>query len=446
MEKDIVISVRNVAKKFRLFPSPGDRIREALHPLRKRYHHEFWALESVSLDVHRGEVVGILGRNGSGKSTLLQIICSVMRPTRGEVLVQGRVSALLELGAGFNPEFSGRENVILNGAIMGVSRQDMLKRLPDIEAFADIGEFFDQPVKTYSSGMFVRVAFAAAIHVDPEILVVDEALSVGDSQFQHRCYQKIRSLMNEGRTILVVSHATDTLLRICDRGVVIDAGSVHYSGKIDEAIHRYHQLLFGQPEAQAEPRQANGPEDACAPSRLTTSDDDTRDRVAEKALYNAYETRLGVGGLKIVDFDLVVDGEVNPAEVDAHGEARLLVKVVFERDLTEVCFGFAVLSVDGLYVYGVNETRGLDGLAGESRVIAIDWRPHLVGGNYYLSIGSYRHEREDKVFLDVRRSFIKLHVRPTTSDIGVAELEGHWTFMDRGQAAERPVALMETQE
>lgn len=248
MNQDVAIEVSQVSKKFRLFNSPKERIAEALHPFRKKYHREFWALKDISFDIHRGEIVGILGKNGSGKSTLLQIICSVMQPTEGGVEVHGRISALLELGAGFNPEFTGQENVLLNGSIMGVSRQEMLQRLPDIEAFADIGDFFDQPVKTYSSGMFVRVAFAAAVHVDPEILVVDEALSVGDSKFQHRCFQRIREFMERGKTIVVVSHSTDTLLRICHRGIVIDSGKLSFIGPIAAAVNHYQNLLFGSPD------------------------------------------------------------------------------------------------------------------------------------------------------------------------------------------------------
>ena len=192
MTDSIAIRIENLSKKYRLFASPRARLKEALHPFGKKYHREFWALKDVSFEVPKGQTLGILGRNGSGKSTLLQIIASVLQPTEGRVEVNGRVSAMLELGAGFNPEFTGRANVMFIGTLMGFSEADMRERLPAIEAFADIGEFIDQPVKTYSTGMFARLAFAAAINVDPDILVVDEILAVGDARFQQKCFRKFQ--------------------------------------------------------------------------------------------------------------------------------------------------------------------------------------------------------------------------------------------------------------
>ena len=203
---DIAISVRNLTKSYRLFGHPGDRIKQFFSLGLKQYHREFTALKDVSFDIKKGETVGIIGRNGSGKSTLLQLICGILKPTTGTVQVNGRVSALLELGAGFNPEFTGRENVYFQGALMGFTEAQMDERFDEIAAFADIGEFIDQPVRTYSSGMFVRLAFAVAIHVDPDILVVDEALAVGDMAFQRKCFAQIDRLRAAGCTIALVTH------------------------------------------------------------------------------------------------------------------------------------------------------------------------------------------------------------------------------------------------
>lgn len=429
MNTDIAISVRNVAKKFRLFSSPKERLYEALHPFRKQYHREFWALKEISFDIHRGEIVGILGRNGSGKSTLLQIICSVMQATQGEVRVNGRISALLELGAGFNPEFTGRDNVILNGAIMGIPRNEMLRRLPEIEAFADIGEFFDQPVKTYSSGMYVRVAFAAAIHVDPEILIVDEALSVGDSRFQHRCFQRIRDFMERGKTILVVSHATDTLLRICDRGIVIDTGEVLHVGPIADAVSCYHDLLFGKKVSNAgDQTEVSKNDDGIAlldGQTVTALNSDCADRICEKACYNTYETRLGNGDIKIIDFDLVVNGQVNPVEIPPHQEVQLIVKIYYVKSLDAVSLGFGILSVDGVYVFGMHAEE-LSGQAGLCQVIKIQWKSHLVGSEYFISLGCHTTINGEKQFLDVRRSLARIRIGQTRSAIGFADLEGTW--------------------
>jgi lipopolysaccharide transport system ATP-binding protein len=244
MTENIAVSIQNVCKKYRLFASPHERVKEALHPFRKQYHKEFWALKGVSFDVLKGQTLGILGRNGSGKSTLLQIIASVLHPTTGSLEVSGRVSALLELGAGFNPEFTGRDNVILNGAIQGVPRDEMISRMPEIEAFADIGDFFDQPVKIYSSGMFVRVAFASAINVDPDILIVDEALSVGDAKFQNKCFQKFHEFQAQKKTIILVTHAIETVTRLCDCAVLLQHGKVVKLGSPNEVANIYFDMLF----------------------------------------------------------------------------------------------------------------------------------------------------------------------------------------------------------
>ncbi len=244
MNNDIAVSVRNVSKKFRLFASPKERLIEALHPFRKRYHREFWALRDVSFDIQRGQTIGILGRNGAGKSTLLQIICLIMQPTQGTVQARGRISSILELGAGFNPEFTGRDNVILNGAIMGIPRKEMLQRLSTIEAFADIGEFFDQPVKTYSSGMYARVAFACSINVDPDILVVDEALSVGDAKFQNKCFMHFKNFQAEGKTIIFVSHSTEAVVKHCDRAILLDGAGIVADGLPKDVVDCHLELMF----------------------------------------------------------------------------------------------------------------------------------------------------------------------------------------------------------
>jgi ABC-type polysaccharide/polyol phosphate transport system ATPase subunit len=244
MENSSAVSVQNVSKKFRLFGSSKDRFWEALHPFKKQYHREFWALKDISFEVPKGTTLGIVGRNGSGKSTLLQIICSVLRPTSGVVEVNGRISALLELGAGFNPEFTGRDNVLLNGALMSFSRKEMEERLPLIENFADIGEFIDQPVKIYSSGMFVRLAFAAAINVDPDILIVDEALAVGDAKFQHKCYQKFLEFQKAGKTIIFVTHSTDAIVRHCGCAVLLERGEIVEIGEPKSITNYYIDLLF----------------------------------------------------------------------------------------------------------------------------------------------------------------------------------------------------------
>ncbi len=242
MSNETVIAVKNLSKSYRMYNSPAERLKELIHPFKKKYHKEFWALKDVSFEVKKGESIGIIGRNGSGKSTLLQLLCGVLQPTSGTVTVNGRVSALLELGAGFSPEFTGRDNVYMNGALMGINREEMDSRFAEIAAFADIGEFIEQPVKTYSSGMYVRLAFACAVNVEPEILIVDEALSVGDVRFQKKCYDKINALKKAGATIILVTHGG--IKGLVTKGVVLERGERLFAGDAAEAELRYMQLLY----------------------------------------------------------------------------------------------------------------------------------------------------------------------------------------------------------
>lgn len=226
MNPEVAISVKNLTKIYRIFRHPGDRLKQALTFGQKEYHKEFTALKDVSFEIKKGETVGIIGGNGSGKSTLLQLICGILKPTSGSVTVKGRISALLELGAGFNPEFTGRENVYFQGAVMGIAREAMAKRFDEIAAFADIGEFIDQPVRVYSSGMFVRLAFAVAVHVEPDILVVDEALAVGDASFQRKCYARLESVSAQGCTIVMASHDADAIITHCKAAYLFDCGNL----------------------------------------------------------------------------------------------------------------------------------------------------------------------------------------------------------------------------
>jgi lipopolysaccharide transport system ATP-binding protein len=238
-----VISVRGVGKCYRLYARPQDRLKQALWLGRRRYFDEFWALRDVSFELRRGETVGIVGRNGSGKSTLLQIICGTLEPTTGQVASWGRVAALLELGAGFNPEFTGRENILLNAAILGLSREEVADRLEEIVAFADIGGHIDQPVKTYSSGMFLRLAFSVIAHIDADILIIDEALAVGDAFFTQKCMRFLRRFRERG-TILFVSHDTGAVINLCDSAIWLDRGAVQRIGSAKEVCEAYLAALF----------------------------------------------------------------------------------------------------------------------------------------------------------------------------------------------------------
>ena len=248
MSSEIAISVADISKYYQIYDAPSDRLKQMLMRGRRQYFREFQALKNISFEVQKGETVGVVGRNGSGKSTLLQIICGTLNPTSGTLYTRGRIAALLELGAGFNPDFTGRENVYMNAVILGLSKSEIEERFDDIAAFADIGEFIEQPIKNYSSGMIVRLAFAVAINVDPQILIVDEALSVGDELFQRKCFSRIQAIRDKGATILFVSHSGGTIIELCDRAILLDSGENLAEGTPKKIVARYQKLLYAPPE------------------------------------------------------------------------------------------------------------------------------------------------------------------------------------------------------
>ena len=252
MSSDMSIQVEGLSKCYHIYDRPRDRLLQMLQRGKKKYFREFWALHDVSFSVKRGETVGIIGRNGSGKSTLLQMICGTVAPTTGSVRTHGRVAALLELGAGFNVEFTGRENVMLNAAILGFSAQEMHERMADVLAFSELGDFLDQPVKTYSSGMYARLAFSIAIHVDPDILIVDEALSVGDARFVAKCMRRIKEIKEQGTTILFVSHDVGSIRTLCERVVWLDKGHLVEQGDVFPVTGRYMEFMFQDEKTEEE--------------------------------------------------------------------------------------------------------------------------------------------------------------------------------------------------
>ena len=371
MPDEVAISMREVSKMYRLFASPHERLKEALHPLRKRYHHEFWALNGVSFDVPKGQTVGIIGRNGSGKSTLLQIIAGILRPASGSVTVNGRVSALLELGAGFNPDFTGRENVMLHGAIMGLPRDEVLRRVPEIEAFADIGQFFDQRVKTYSSGMFVRLAFSVAIHVEPDILLIDEALAVGDARFQSKCFGRIQDFQEKGKTILLVSHSADAIANHCTRALLLHDGHLLDDDAPSVILPKYYEIVFTgslqkrlMVDQQALKIQINELRNDRSISSTNVAHDQIQeaffseatdvDMAHQRTTYNPEEHRFGDGRAIIVDYLIVANGHSDPASIHFSEFTDLYMKVHVREPIKFPMVGYSIKSVDGITLAGQN--------------------------------------------------------------------------------------------
>jgi ABC-type polysaccharide/polyol phosphate transport system, ATPase component len=340
MPTDIAIKIENLTKVYKLYGSPQDRLVESLHPLRKKYHHDFHALNNVTFEVKKGETVGIIGRNGSGKSTLLKIVTGVLTPSGGSVNVEGRISALLELGAGFNPELTGIDNIYFNATIMGYTRAEIDEKLEAILSFADIGEFVYQPIKTYSSGMFVRLAFAVAINVDPDILIIDEALAVGDNVFQQKCYKRFKAFQDEGKTIIFVSHSLENVIAYCTRTIVLDSGTKMADASPKEAVDVYKRIL----------------------ASCYTENEPAKERVQEGTPSyfkdvikpNPNATVYGNGKASILDFALL-DAEGQPNDRFLYDEPfTIIMKVKFHEELLNPIFAYTIRDLKGLEITGTN--------------------------------------------------------------------------------------------
>lgn len=375
---EYVISVKNVTKTYRLYNTHADRVREAFHPLRRKYHRPFNALEDVSFDIKRGEPIGIIGRNGSGKSTILQIICGILQPTSGNVAVDGRISALLELGTGFNPEFTGRENVYINGAILGLKRDEIDARFDDIARFADIGDFIDQPVKTYSSGMYVRLAFAVAVNVSSDILVVDEALSVGDARFQQKCMAKIREFCQTG-TVIFVSHDTAAVTELCSRAIWIESGKIKLDGLPKFVVEKYLQFMY-EGDVEAERPALEGFVDSTGSldmSGFSTVGDNIR---------QFGDRRVTIEGVRLIS------QESRNSVVYAGQVCEIGVALYAHEDIENPIVGFTVKDRLGREIFGDNTgliRKELPSLSGGQRYVItfrIDAWPNFLEGEYSLCV------------------------------------------------------------
>ena len=371
---EFAIRVKHLEKMYKLYNKPSDRLRETLGlrvPVKEHY-----ALKDVSFVVKRGETVGIIGTNGSGKSTILKIITGVLNPTKGEVEVDGRISALLELGAGFNMEYSGIENVYLNGTMMGFSREEIDARLQDILDFADIGDFVYQPVKSYSSGMFVRLAFAVAINIDPEILIVDEALSVGDVFFQAKCYRKFEEFKAQGRTILFVSHDLSSIARYCDRVILLNKGVKLEEGSPKQMVDMYKQLLVGQDPAKAEEEKPAG-----QPRENWNSQFQVNPDMLE------YGSRLA----EIVDFAVLDEKGRCTNTIEKGSTFKIRMKVAFRETIQEPIMAFTFKDIKGTEITGTNtlfEKAAVEHSdAGDVCTVTFTQDMYLQGGEYLLSFG-----------------------------------------------------------
>ncbi len=393
-EKQAAIWVKDLSKIYKLYHRPKDRIKEAFGLDKKQAYKLYYALHGIDLEIYKGETVGIIGTNGSGKSTLLKIITGVLHPTEGEVKVAGRISALLELGAGFNMEYNGIENVYLNGTMMGFSEREIDGKLPEIMEFADIGDYANQPVKTYSSGMFVRLAFAVAINIEPEILIVDEALSVGDVFFQAKCYHKFEEFKQMGKTIVFVSHDLSSISKYCDRVFLLNKGVLLGEGSPKEMIDAYKRVLVGQyefPEKQ-EPQQIaeEGTENGQADG--SRGNPDTQSSQKEPAPgVNPGALEYGTGQAEIIEYYMTDDRDVRTTAVLKGSQFTLHMRVKFHAHIPGPIFAFSFKNAIGTEITGTNsmiEKAFLEsGEPGQVKDITFTQKMSLQGGEYLLSLG-----------------------------------------------------------
>ncbi len=384
MKKKIAIQVKNLDKVYKLYDKPSDRMKEALGLSKKKKYKEHHALDQVNLTIYQGATVGIIGTNGSGKSTILKIITGVLNPSGGKVTVNGRISALLELGAGFNMEYNGIENVYLNGTMIGFSEKEIDEKMDAILEFADIGDYVYQPVKTYSSGMFVRLAFAVAINIEPEILIVDEALSVGDVFFQAKCYHKFEEFKEMGKTILFVSHDLSSISKYCDRVVLLNQGVKLGEGSPKEMIDVYKRVLVGQYEMhEDEGTNLLEDKDVAAAARMGV---------------NPELLEYGTNAAKITEYYITDDKGIHTTAVIKGQEFSIHMEVDFMEDVPAPIFAFTIKNIKGTEITGTNtmvEKAFLESVqAGAKKEIVFTQKMSLQGGEYLLSLGVTGYERD----------------------------------------------------
>lgn len=425
------LTVNNVTKIYKLYEKPIDRLKEAMSLTHKNYHRDFYALNGISFDVEKGQTVGIIGTNGSGKSTILKIITGVLTPTTGDVQVNGVISALLELGAGFNMDYTGIENIYMNGTMMGFSRKEMDEKLQDILDFADIGDFVYQPVKTYSSGMFVRLAFALAINVEPEILIVDEALSVGDVFFQAKCYRRMEEIRKNGTTILMVTHDMGAIIKYCDRVVVLNKGNFIAEGEPGKMVDLYKKILANQMDDLNEELEAadnglyndfSGDQAIAERSRAASGG-----MMKDKLTINPNRTEYGDKRAEIIDFGLL-DERGNITNLLLKGE-RFTIKerIHFHGEIETPIFTYTIKDKRGADLTGTNtmfESSDVKSVKkGDEYVVEFTQKMTLQGGEYLLSMSCTGFENGEHVVYHRLYDIVNITVISNKNTVGVYDME-----------------------
>lgn len=415
---DLAISVEHISKIYKLYRGRADRLKDALHLSRKKSYQEYYALSDVNFTVKKGETVGLIGTNGAGKSTLLKLITGVLTPSDGQIEVNGKISALLELGAGFNYEYTGLENIYFNGTLMGYTKEQMEERVPRIIEFAGIGDYINQPVKTYSSGMFARLAFAMAINVEPDILIVDEALSVGDIYFQSKCFKKMDEIKRNGTTVLLVTHDMSSVVKYCDKVVVLNHGKVVKEGNPKEMVDIYKKILVNQYDE-------NQPEEK---TKLQVAGDSWMSKMS----LNQENVLYGSGKARIVDFGFFDEKGQLTNMVLKKAPFEIRMKVEFAEDVEYPIFAFTVKNARGAEVTGTNSMfeRLEVPLAkkGETYVVTFSQKALMQGGEYLMSFGCTGYENGEFTVYDRLYDVANLTIVSEQDTVGSFDIDSTVTI------------------
>lgn len=419
------VTVAGLGKAYKVYPTRFARLKEWLVPFSAPRHRLNWVLQDINFTVTRGEAVGIIGLNGAGKSTLLKTIAGTTKPTTGSVQASGRVAALLELGIGFHPDFTGRQNVYMAGQLLGYSGAEISRVMSDIEAFAEIGGYIDQSVRVYSSGMQVRLAFAVATSVQPDVLIVDEALSVGDAYFQAKCYQRINHFKQQGMTLILVSHSPNDVVKHCERAIMLKNGRIELDGSSREVTNRYLDELSGKKSGASDVTQPDAAE-AVLESVLSGKSEEFHARPG----YNDNEHRWGHGGAAILDFIFVAEGLHYPSRIEGNTLTDFHFNVRFDADFRNVVPGLLIKTLEGIFLYGTNSfvaTNGrlnISARAGDIKVFKFSIPLKLNEGSYLVSFGiSSGNSPEDLIPLDRRYDSVIVNVGRTTQFWGIFDME-----------------------
>jgi lipopolysaccharide transport system ATP-binding protein len=450
MSSELSIRINGVGKVFPVYDKPHHRLLQMLSPraVKGRWYREFRALSNVDLSIYKGETVGIVGRNGSGKSTLLQIICGTLAASSGSVEVRGRVAALLELGAGFNPDFTGRENIYLNGSVLGLSRKEIAERFDEIVDFADIGDFIEQPVKSYSSGMYVRLAFAVAINVMPDILIVDEALSVGDEAFQRKCFARIDRIRESGATVLFVSHAAGTVVELCNRAILLDRGELLVSGSPKYVVSQYHKLVYASAdraralredirsqnagsrlEASAVHAASGDAGTVAAEMSSSANEPGSPEDFFDEGLTPQSTVRYDTRGAHIQDPHIETPDGRRVNVLRGGAEYVYCYSVCFDEHAQGVRFGMLIKTISGLELGGgVSATREhAIPLVGQGEVVSVRFRfvAGLAPGVYFLNAGVLATVVEEETYMDRIIDAVMIRIIPEPGRTSTGHVDFH---------------------